>query len=205
MSRRIFKITGAIFGVYTGLLTMSIGSHWINPVHKRWSYKVPDNASTKPLTPSQLNNSTEMDQRKNIEQRIINAFNMKATQSDLDIVDDNCLFEDPSGSRKGKTAIGTIIFALPNIINDHKMKDIEIERYSNAFTLKFDQSARAFGITLNSLETIVYVEMNEDNTKVTKIYDYWLGRPFFNGFGTGKIVRIINGKFFHDWYCRMNL
>eukprot|EP00486_Rosalina_sp_Unknown_P016494 CAMPEP_0201593380 /NCGR_PEP_ID=MMETSP0190_2-20130828/190999_1 /ASSEMBLY_ACC=CAM_ASM_000263 /TAXON_ID=37353 /ORGANISM="Rosalina sp." /LENGTH=169 /DNA_ID=CAMNT_0048052539 /DNA_START=472 /DNA_END=978 /DNA_ORIENTATION=+ len=167
---RVFKITGAIFGVYTGLLSLSIGSHWINPFHKKFSYKVPDNDATKPLTPSQLN---DLDQRKDIEQKVINMFNMKATQPDLDIVDDNCLFADPSGSRKGKSAIGTIIFALPNIIHDHKMKDIEIERYSNAFTLKFDQSARAFGITLNSLETIVYVELNEDNTRVTKIYDYW--------------------------------
>ena len=116
-----------------------------------------------------------------------------------------CQFEDPSGYSKGKAAIKTIIFALPNVIHDHQMKDIEIERYSNAFTLKFDQSARAFGINLSSLETIVYVELNNDNTSVTKIYDYWLGRPVFNGLGTGRLVRIINGKLFHDWYLRMNL
>lgn len=202
---RVLRLSGAVFGVYTGILSLSIGSHLINPIEKKWSWKPPINDATKPLTESELNNVNEMNQRRNIEKSIINMFNMKAIENDLNIVDDNCQFEDPSGYRKGKKAIGTIIFALPNIIYDHKMKDIQIERYSNSFTLKFDQSAKVFGIKLSSLETIVYVEMNAENKKVTKIYDYWLGRPFFNGFGTGRLVRIINGKIFHDWYLRMNL
>ena len=201
---RVLKITGCIFGVYTSFTALSVGSHFMNVRHKKWSLQLPNNNATKPLTLSQLNNSLEMEQRKEIEQSIINAFALKANNDDMEIIDDKCKFEDPYGARNGKSAIKTIMFGLPPLITNHKMKDVEIERYSNSFTLKYDQSLTMFGINLSSLPTIIYVEMNDDNTKVTKISDHWFGRPFFKGFGTGYLIRKINGKIGYDWYIRNN-
>ena len=43
------------------------------------------------------------------------------------------------------------------------------------------------------------MELNHDNPKIVKIEDHWFGRPFFNCFGTGRIIRRINGKLFYQW------
>ena len=120
---------------------------------------------------------------------------MKATSDDMEYIDDNVDFEDPVGGPAGKEAMG-------KLISNHQMKDFQISRYSNSFTLTYDQSLIIFGLSIKSLPTTVYCELDEENKRVTKCYDLWYGRPFFHGFGVGTLIRQINGKFIYDLYLR---
>lgn len=198
---KVVRLTGAVFGAYTGLTAINIGSHWFN-FKKVNSWQLPKNDATKVLSIERLNDQKEMERRARIENTIINLFAVKATEDDMKYVDDNVDFEDPVGARKGKEGMGIVLLNGGKLISNHKMKDLKVDRYSNAFTLTYDQSLIIFGISIKSLPTVIYCEMNEDNSKITKCYDLWFGRAFFGGFGTGKLVRTINGKFIYDFYLR---
>ena len=197
----VLKWSGRIFGVYTGLTVINIGSHWFN-FKKVNSWQLPQNNATKPLSAEQLKDENEMNRRADIEQSIISLFAVKATADDMQYVDDNVEFEDPVGSRVGKEGMGIVLLNGGKLISDHEMKDLEITRYSNSFTLTYDQSLIIFGLSIKSLPTTVYCELDEENKKVTKCYDLWYGRPFFHGFGVGTLIRQINGKLIYDLYLR---
>lgn len=194
---KLLKLTGTLFGAYTGLTLINIGSHWFN-VKKPYSWTVPKSTAAKPLSAERWNDKKELERRQQIEKNVVNLFSANGTADDLDCMDDDVYFEDPMGSHSGKDAVDLILLGGGSLITELKMKDLKVERYSNAFTLTYDQSAIIFGLEIKSLPTKVYCEMNEDNTKITKIYDLWFGRPFFDGFGSGKFIRTVNGKIFYD-------
>ena len=194
----LLKLTGTLFGAYTGLTLINIGSHWFN-FKKPYSWTVPKSTATKPLSAERLNDKKELERRQQIEKNVVNLFSANATYDDMECMDEYVYFEDPMGSHSGKDSVNLILLGGGSLITELKMKDLKVERYSNAFTLTYDQSAIIFGLEIKSLPTKVYCEMNEDNTKITKIYDLWFGRPFFDGFGSGKFIRTVNGKIFYDF------
>ena len=189
------RIGGGILGAYFGLTGLSVGSHWYN-FKKVNSWQPPTNDKTRPLPPD-----SNVD-RSEIEQAIIRMFHMEATPTDKDYADENIVFMDPLGSTIGKKPLVRIIYALPKIIHDHKIKDIKFTHYKNAFLFEFDQSCKSMGVTYKSLPARVYVELNDDNTKFTRVEDHWFGRPYFNGLGTGWLIRKINGKLIYGAVLR---
>ena len=197
---KLWKLSFGIFGIYTGLTVATVGSHWYNTKQPN-SWQLPQTKVTKPLS-QRLNYANEMERRSKIEQSIINLFAVQATQKDFECIDRNVEFEDPMGFRIGRDAMKTVLLDGGTLISDHKMKDLVIERYSNAFALRFDQSLTICGLSIYSLPTIIYCELNEDNSKVIKCNDLWNGRPFLRAFGTGRFIRKVNGKLVYDWLIR---
>lgn len=193
---RVLKIGGSIFGVYLGLSSVSAASHFFS-MTKVNSFQTQANNKSRALDASYNVNS----KRKEIENTAINMFGGKTNEHDISLLDENCEFEDGFGRCCGKKTVRSVFYVMPVLMKNHVTRDVQIlQRYSNAFTFSFDQSFAMFGIEIKSLPTLVYVEMNDDNSKITKMEDHWFGRPFFWGFGTGNMIRKFNGKVIYQGY-----
>mmetsp|Transcript_70299 Transcript_70299/g.111783 ORF Transcript_70299/g.111783 Transcript_70299/m.111783 type:complete len:209 (-) Transcript_70299:207-833(-) len=199
---RALRVALGVIGFYGGATLLCV-SRPFGPVGKPWSWKIPQTAKTTALSDAQLADANEMQRRSQIEQSMVRMFHFVPVPGDTDIVDDKCEFEDPVASTAGREALETIVFGFQRITKEHTMDNIEIERYANAFTFKFDQTLRMFFLPAIAVPTVVYCEMNEDNTKVTKCFDHWYGKSFFGGLGLGPVMRAINGKLVYGWYLRM--
>ena len=194
------KFAAGVGGVYLGLTTLSIGSHWFN-YQKVDSWKIPQNDKTKALDAS----TTISQERLAMEDAIQSMFALKVQPKHIELLDDNFYLEDCVGIIRGPKNLRTFAYAFAAILKNHEMRDPKIERYSNSFVLTFDQSFKLYGIPFSTLPTIIYCEMNDDNTKLTKCEDHWFGRPFFGGLGTGNMIRQFNGKVIYQWFLSTQL
>ena len=197
---RFLKIGGAIFGTYVGLTQFSMAFHFLN-IRKVNSWQMPQNNKTQPM--QGMNNAT----REEIENGVISMFALKPNKDVSSLIGENCTFVDPVGKVKGKKAVDIVIFGLPHSIlcknHEMQMDTIKMKQFSNSFTLQFETKTKMIGLPVEqTIPTLVYVELNNDNTKITKIEDYWHGRPFWNGLGLGPLIRTINGKLIFGWYLK---
>lgn len=136
---------------------------------------------------------------------MISVFALKPSKNIASLLDQNCTFVDPLGNVKGINAVETVVFGLPHSVlcknHEMQMDTIKIDRYSNLFTLSFETKTKMVGLPVEQIiPALVYVELNDQNTKITKIEDYWYGRPFWNGLGLGRLIRAVNGKIVFGWY-----